>query len=369
MKLSKYFLEITFFICIMILISCSSGKTKISDATITVSSSDSIDNTETVNSKVTKQPLSTKTIEPTNPISKERLQITYEKMDKYLKFGSIYAIDITCQEENQLCLGEPKLLFQTQPYSKNNLREPYGLISGHSWSPDGNKLVFSANKEIFLGDLITQKWENITNSVDLEENYPKWSSDGKFIYFRACPVEYGNGYCEIMRYDNEKKELSKMLENFKSPINSFTISIQNKIVIFAAPNGFDILYQSDPDGLNQKKLTITGLEESNPSFSPNAREFVFERNNRPILVPDIEEQSDIILRDVISGAERNLTENFSGEAGNPVFSFDGQWIVFNSFDENRNVNIFVLSPSNNIIQQITEDGGNLFPEWREYLGK
>lgn len=122
----------------------------------------------------------TNTIEISTSLPPSKLQITF--IDYKSDFTEFYAVDITCAENDNLCFDDPKLLFKTLPASNSEPNKPTGLIDGYNWSPDGDKIVLSANKDLFIGDMNTEEWENITNSPDVEEYHPKWSQDKRYIY-------------------------------------------------------------------------------------------------------------------------------------------------------------------------------------------
>jgi Tol biopolymer transport system component len=81
---------------------------------------------------------------------------------------------------------------------------------------------------------------------------------------------------------------------------------------------------------------------------------------------DSEEQSDIILKDLVSGKEKNLTQKFDDLVFSPTFSPSGEWIVFNSFDSKPNVNIFLVSVVHESIIQITQGNEETSPAWRVF---
>lgn len=297
------------------------------------------------------------------PIS--RLQITYVQKTSD-GFDGIYAIDVTCQTDDKLCLGDPKLLFQTFPSSSGDLNKPTGSISSYGWSPDGNKIVLSAGKDIFIGDMNTQEWTNITNSAEMDEYDPKWSSDGKYIYYLSCSHELGYGFCRLARSTPKGEDKIDLLNLVDNSIDYFTVSPDNRIVVFSAPKGgFGKLYQSHLDGSEIRPITTTDSEEIHPSFSLDGRKLVFVRTNGPTLVASSKRIADIIMRDINPGEEKNLTEKFEGEAYSPVFSPEGEWVAFNAFDTELNGNIYVISIDGTVVIQVTQ--GNIdktFPSWR-----
>ena len=85
--------------------------------------------------------------------------------------ADLYKIDVGCSDADQLCLGEAQLLFQWDK-----------TISAVDWSPDGSRLVFESEGDIYLAD-----W-NGANAIRLSINLgrasvPRWSPDGTRIAY------------------------------------------------------------------------------------------------------------------------------------------------------------------------------------------
>ncbi len=301
---------------------------------------------------------------PQTPIPASNLQITYIQ-ETSNGLDGIYAIDVICQTSHKLCPGEPNFLFQTFPSSNNDPNKPKGLIYSYSWSPDGRKIVLSAGKDIFIGDMKPQGWQNITNSPDTDEYDPQWSSDGKYIYYQSCPGEPGNGFCRLVRSTPKGEGKVNLLNLVDNSIDYFTVSPDDQLVIFAVPeHGFDKLYQSHLDGSEIRPITATNSEEMHPSFSLDGRMLVFVRNNGPTIGTG-KHIANIIMRDMNSGEEKNLTEKFEEQAFSPVFSPEGEWVVFTAFDEDSNGNVYAISIDGTVLLQVTQRTiDKTFPSWR-----
>ena len=133
-----------------------------------------------------------------------------------------------------------------------------------------------------------------------------------------------------------------------------------------APLGIsDLLYQANSDGTNSHQITTEDVSEIQPSFSPDGQKFAFVRSTIKYYV-DSKEESDIIVKDLISGEERNLTKNLDGMVFSPAFSPSGDWVVFESFDSDLNVNIFIASIKKGVIIQVTHGNNETNPAWRSF---
>ena len=65
--------------------------------------------------------------------------------------------------------------------------DSYGLF-GPCWSPDGRYLAAKPadSHKLVLYDFATHKWEDLAN---VSAGYPRWSHDGKYLYFRSAIYE------------------------------------------------------------------------------------------------------------------------------------------------------------------------------------
>jgi hypothetical protein len=306
----------------------------------------------------------TNTIETATSLPSSKLQLTFIEYKN--GFTEFYAMDVDCVENDKLCFGEPTLLFKTMPASTNNPNKPMGLIDGYSWSPEGDQITLSANKDLFIGDMNTKEWKNITNSPNIEEYDPTWSQDKRYIYYLACTQDNrGMGSCKLARLDLIENTNTLLVDSIEDSIATFTVSPDNRSVVFSVSNGFDRLYRSDLDGSNVHQVTVTDLEETSPSFSYDGRSVVFVRTNRPIMVADSKLESDIIVQSSNWDSEKNLTSEFEDEATSPVFSFDRKWIAFDASDEDLQYNIYVVPIDQGVVLQVTQGNEDkVFPSWR-----
>lgn len=308
-------------------------------------------------------------ITPTDTVTSmqsSKLQVTFiRNQNDYAEF---FGVDVGCVENEHLCFGTPTLLFKTLPVSSNDYSKPSGRIRSYSWSPRGDKIVLSANEDLFIGDMNTQQWENVTNSPGTEEYNPQWSQDGRYIYSLACTQDVTSmGSCKLARLDLVENTKKFLLDSVESSIATFTVSPENQSVVFSVSDGFYRLYQSGFDGSNIRELTVTDLEEISPSFSSDGKLVAFVRTNRPLMIANSKLESDIILKNSNWADEKNLTDELESEALSPAFSFDGKWIAFDVFDVNNHFNIYAVSIDQGVVLPVTQGNDNkAFPSWRQF---
>ena len=83
------------------------------------------------------------------------------------------------------------------------------------------------------------------------------------------------------------------------------------------------------------------------------------------MVADSKLVSDIIIQNSTWDDEKNLTDEFEGEAASSAFSFDGKWVAFDAFDIDNHFNIYVASIDQGIVIPVTQGNEDkMYPSWR-----
>lgn len=295
-----------------------------------------------------------------------QLQITYAENQE--SAGSLYAVDINCLSSIKVCAGEPVLLFQTLTISNTVQEEPKGVLTDYSWSPSGKEIVLVSERDVLIGSISSDatKWVNITNSPDIDEWQPKWSSDGNFIYYIEC-LDDSSGMCnpKLVRLDRFGKNKLYLLSKQDTSMTSYDISPDGQEIIYTATatEGYEQIYKASLDGTEIRQLTFGDFDNTSPSFSPDGKEIIFVRSNRLEYI-DTKPEFDIVLRELETGVEKNLIEEHAGDAYAPVFSPDGEWIAFTIWDSNLTHNVLLLSLDHRSLLQLTKENEGTFPVWR-----
>jgi Tol biopolymer transport system component len=87
---------------------------------------------------------------------------------------------------------------------ESNLIDSHGSVYGPAWSPDGAKVVYSANGTVSVYDTDTKNSRRLANG-----DYATWSPDGKWI-----AIIKGNAYCLLDPQSGEGKVLFKQKNAF-----------------------------------------------------------------------------------------------------------------------------------------------------------
>lgn len=181
-----------------------------------------------------------------------------------------------------------------------------------SWSPDGKKIVFVRDGNIFTINTDGSSRKQLT--TDGRCSWPKWSPDGKKISFTRS---------------------SALMES---------------------PD----LYVINANGSGEIKLA-KGVVRT--EWSPDGSKIAFVRGRS-----DGGNTAKIYLISASGGDERMLPPGESGDANGPAWSLDGKSIVFSSFDGYKKGEIYVVSSDGTGLRKLTTEKGAQIGKW-QYLPK
>ncbi|MFC1564889.1 hypothetical protein ACFL6G_08120 [candidate division KSB1 bacterium] len=178
-------------------------------------------------------------------------------------------------------------------------------INFATWSPDGSKLAFNTD-EIYTinvdGSDLTQLSSN--NSSDL---HPCWSPDNKKIYY----ISNVNGYREIYVINSDGSENKQLTFDQKSKVNLKLTGDGTKILFGCKRN----IFVMNSDGSDIRNLTPGLRLDIDYSISPDDSQIAYV------------DGGDIWIMDFDGGKKINLTsdDNYNSD---PKWSPDSNLIVF-----------------------------------------
>lgn len=138
------------------------------------------------------------------------------------------------------------------------LTELESANGGPDWSPDGTKIAFMSNRdadvEIYLMDSTGGNVTRLTNSPSFD-GYPTWSPDGSQIAFLSLRDEDGEIY--VMNADGtEQRNITNSPTSQESLQGDFAWSPDGKQILFHSNRDGDVeVYVVDVDGGNLTNLT------------------------------------------------------------------------------------------------------------------
>lgn len=159
---------------------------------------------------------------------------------------------------------------------------PASSSSPH-WSPSGQRIAFESGDlsyyDIYVMNADGTDIANLTNRDDTDDIKPVWSPSGQQIAFASGRDRDTNepGWdLYVMNADGTNVRRLTTSTGFNLP---WSWSPSGQQIAFYRTDGVTAdVYVIKPDGTGETKLTTDG---SLPSFSPNGKQIIFSRNNRP----------------------------------------------------------------------------------------
>ena len=191
-----------------------------------------------------------------------------------------------------------------------------------SWSPDGGRIAFMSRRdghvidgrptyEIYVMDADGDNPQNLTNDPN-DDRQPSWSPDGKRIVFMAQRPGHFRGKLgitsEIYVMDADGGNQQRLTENRQNDWYP-SWSPDGERIAFSSDRKGDFenfeIYVMDTDGGNQQKLTNHRSTDDSPSWSPDGKRIAFSSWR--------DGDSEIYVMDADGGNPQNLTNNPRGD--------------------------------------------------------
>ncbi len=197
--------------------------------------------------------------------------------------------------------------------------------SSPRWSPNGKYIAYTTGGQIWRMDNDGGDRKQIT-SITTGASNPVWSADGDWIAFSSevypeCKTD------ECNRLEDQKAENSKVKAivterllyrhwvEWRNRKRSHVFIVQSKggAVRDVTPGDFD----SPPYAAS------TGIDYA---FSPDGKEIAFLRN--PDKIEALSTNSDIYIAPINGGEAKNITVANKGYDTSPVYTADGEYILY-----------------------------------------
>ncbi|MGE5446322.1 MAG: hypothetical protein ACM3SR_17275 [Ignavibacteriales bacterium] len=223
------------------------------------------------------------------------------------------------------------------------------LLSPHC-SSDGTKIVFSSdkvwNQDIYVLSLVPRIEERrLTHALKLDQS-PEWSPNGGKIAYSE------NGDIFV---SNSNGSGAVNLTHSPAIDVSPTWSPDGRQIAFVSDrSGVPQIYVMNSDGTDVRRITSGGYD-TDPSWSPNFG------INRIAFVRVEGSEADIFTISPNGTDEQRLTRG-ARRNENPSWSPDGHYITFAS-TRNGAKNIYVMYLNGENQRPLTKDGGKSFPTW------
>ena len=206
------------------------------------------------------------------------------------------------------------------------------MLDRPAWSPDGEKIAFSWNKDdnwdIYVFSLKDEQIHRMTLAPNMETN-PLWSHDGKMLAFKRA----GMG-----KYPLTEEYFMSLDHGLDSPI----------IHKWKGPQSIQMKDWS-PDN---KKITFTAEAISDASGK--------ERVSYVAVVADLAINDE---GNVTAVNPRIISKGLTLGDRDPVFAPDGKKIAFWAWDRQGKAGIWIYHLDSGTLEQITNSGFEICPKW------
>lgn len=215
------------------------------------------------------------------------------------------------------------------------------------WSPDGARLVFISpcikNQELYRGSGLFLVNVDGTGMLPLTigpggDFDPAWSPDGTRIAFTSMRSGGRPQIYVITLADSTFVRLSEQYSRDSQPAWS---PDGQKISFISSRKGISQIWTMDADGGNQASFSQSGTQvNSHPVWSPDGQTILFTQTNGLGELPKMATAS--YNEQVYNEFTYNLGPLPARDAR---YSPDGLWVVFESWPEGSNHDIYIMAAS------------------------
>ena len=194
-----------------------------------------------------------------------------------------------------------------------------------TWSPDGQFLAYASNREgnyeIYVMNIKTQQHRQLTNDPGNDIS-PAWSPDGRWIAFSSERAGGRRPNYDIYRMDVNGKKLQRLTNQTYNRYAAW--SPDSQWIAFYSIDWQNLkgaIYLMTADG--RKLRHLTKASTGGATWAPDGKQIAF-----PLLQD--RRSINIVVLNTEGGEHRNLTdrEAFEKVDRSPVWSPDGEWIIF-----------------------------------------
>jgi roadblock/LC7 domain-containing protein len=208
-------------------------------------------------------------------------------------------------------------------------------IAAAAWSPDGTRLVVSADRgsNLYVVGADGVGLRALTQNTGFAiTQTPTWSPDGKQIAF-VCDAAPNYDVCVVGADGSNRRRLT----NTNSVYRDLAWSPDGKLIAYASgPGFFDTrIFVMNADGTQPRQLSSGQGADLAPAWSPDGKAIAYENDFQS-------GPADIFVMNADGGGQSRLTGDFHSDR-HPTWSPDGKTIAFAS-DRGGAYAIYLMNP-------------------------
>lgn len=163
------------------------------------------------------------------------------------------------------------LLALVPSISERRLTRGFSLDQSATWSPDGRRITYSSNSDIYIMNANGSGRVNITGNRAIDVS-PTWSPDGRQIAF----VSDRTGSPKVYVMNSDGSGVRKITSGRYDTSPSWSPSNDINRIAFVRVEGSEAnIFTVNPDGSDEQRLTRSSGRNETPSWSPDGHYIAF----------------------------------------------------------------------------------------------
>lgn len=226
------------------------------------------------------------------------------------------------------------------------------LVLTPHWSPDGTKIIYSAERGrqwgIYLLNFLKMTEKRVFKSRGTNMAGDFFPKGDAFVFSSSK-----KGTPDLYTLNINDNRLKQITSSYGIEVSPAVSPDGDQIAFVSDRGGSPQIYFMRSDGSDIRRVTFEGSYNTSPSWSPDGERIIFSGRH--------EGKNQIFIVKLDGSELTQLTEYGNNE--DPSFSPDGRYITFSS-DRDRTKGIYIMRANGKAQKKITPEGLKAFgPGW------